>query len=55
MTDSKDRVQALIRDSPEEVQQVVAQVLRLEQEKLYLAQPRGIVQDITDLVRKIVT
>jgi hypothetical protein len=55
MTDTKDKIQALIRDSSEEVQQVVAQVLRLEQDKLFLAKPRGIVEDITDLVRKIVT
>jgi hypothetical protein len=55
MTDTKDRIQGLIRDASPEVQQIVAQVLRLEQDKLYLAKPRGIVEDITDLVRKIVS
>jgi hypothetical protein len=55
MADSREQIHAMIRDAPAELRQVVAEVLRLERDKLHLKLPRGIVEDITDLVRKIVT
>lgn len=53
--DTRTTIQALIRESPPEVQKVVGEVLRLEKEKLHLANPRGIVEDISDLVRRLVS
>lgn len=54
MGDTAEQVQRLIREAPPEVQEVVAEVLRLEREKLHLKLPRGINDDIADVVRKIV-
>lgn len=55
MADSREQIHAMIRDAPAELREVVAQVLRLEGDKLHLKLPRGIVEDITDLVKRIVT
>lgn len=55
MADSREQIQAMIREAPAEVRALVAEVLRLERDKLHLKLPRGIVEDITDLARKIVT
>ena len=55
MSDTKSTIQTLVRESSPEVQKVVGEVLRLEKEKLHLAKPRGIVEDITDLVRRLVS
>ena len=54
MSDTKEQGQAIFGEATAEVQEVVGEVLRLEQEKLYLKVPRGIVEDITDLVKRIV-
>ncbi len=54
MPDTREQVQELVRSASPEVQQVVAEVLRLERDKLHLKLPRGIVDDITDLVKRIV-
>jgi len=54
MTDTKEQGQAIFGEASAEVQEVAGEVLRLEQEKLYLKVPRGIVEDIADLVKKIV-
>lgn len=54
MSDTREQVQELVRSASPEAQRVVAEVLRLERDKLHLKLPRGIVEDITDLVKKIV-
>jgi hypothetical protein len=54
VADTREQIQDMVRAEPEDVQQVIAGILRLEREKLHLKLPRGIVEDITDLVKKIV-
>lgn len=54
MSDTREQVQELVKSASQEVQHVVAEVLRLERDKLHLKLPRGIVEDITDLVKKSV-
>lgn len=54
LTDTRAEIQSILGSTSPEVQQVVAEVLRLEREKLHLKLPRHIVEDITDLVKKIV-
>ncbi|MBO0799405.1 MAG: hypothetical protein J2P31_11350 [Blastocatellia bacterium] len=54
MSDTREQIQELVRSASPEVQQVVADVLRLERDKLHLKLPRGIIEDITDLVKKAV-
>jgi hypothetical protein len=54
MADTREQIQTMVRSAPPEVQEVIAEVLRLERDKLHLKLPRGIVEDITDLVKKIV-
>ena len=54
LTDTRAEIQSILGSTSPEVQRVVAEVLRLEREKLHLKVPRHIVEDITDLVKKIV-
>lgn len=54
MTDTREQIQDMLRTEPEDVQQVIAEIVRLERDKLHLKLPRGIVEDITDLVKKII-
>jgi hypothetical protein len=54
LADTRAEIQSILGSASSEVQQVVAEVLRLERDKLHLKLPRGIVEDITDLVKKIV-
>ncbi len=54
MADTREQIQEVIRTAPPEVQQVIAEILRLERDKLHLKVPRGIVEDITDLAKKII-
>lgn len=54
LADTRSEIQSILGSESSEVQQVVAEVLRLERDKLHLKLPRGIVEDITDLVKKII-
>jgi hypothetical protein len=54
VADTREQIQDIVKAEPQDVQQVIAEVLRLEREKLHLKLPRGIVEDITDLVKKII-
>jgi hypothetical protein len=54
LADTRAEIQSILGSASPEVQQIVAEVLRLERDKLHLKLPRGIVEDITDLVKKIV-
>jgi hypothetical protein len=54
MPDTREQVQEIARAASPEARQVITEVLRVERDKLHLKLPRGIVQDITDIVKKIV-
>jgi hypothetical protein len=54
MDSTREQIQALLQEASPEAQEVVAQVLRLEKEKLHLKLPRGVVEDITDVIKRLV-
>ena len=47
-------IQEPITNAPEEVKQLIEQVLKLEKDKLYLKTPRNINDDILNIIKHIV-
>ena len=50
----RDRVIKLFKDYEQDVQQVIAEVLRIEQEYISMKTPRGVKEDIKEIVDRVV-
>ncbi|MEM9955639.1 MAG: hypothetical protein AAF846_28815 [Chloroflexota bacterium] len=49
----RKQIDAFFKDIDEDTKQVVSQVLSLEQEYIHLKNPRGIMQDIENVLDKV--
>jgi hypothetical protein len=54
MDHTRRRIVELVNELPDDVREVLAEVLRLEKDKLHLKLPRGIVEDIADVIKRVV-
>jgi hypothetical protein len=52
MTKDLDNVQAPINDAPSEVRRIIEQVVKVERDRLHMKNPRGINEDILDIVKR---
>ena len=52
-TDTKTRVEKILDAAGEDVQRLIGEVLKLEKESIHMTRPRGIVQDIVDVIKRI--
>lgn len=52
---TQEEIEELLNSASEEVEQVLAAVFHIERAKLYLSQPQGIVDEVTDSIRAAVT
>jgi len=50
----RDRLLNLFKQHDQEVQRVIAEVLKLEQENISMERPRGIKEDIKEIIDRVV-
>ena len=51
MSEERELILNLYREASKEVQQVVAEIIRLEKEKVHMKNPIGIADDIASIIR----
>jgi hypothetical protein len=54
-SDTREQIQALLNNASEEARAVIAEVFKIEREKLYQSHPRGIPAEIVRAIEEIVT
>jgi hypothetical protein len=54
MTNTQAAIEKLLKESPPEVRAAVVQIIKIEQEHLYMAKPQGLPAQIVDAVEGLV-
>lgn len=54
MEERPDSVRKLFESAEPEVKQVVLRIFQLENQRLHMSRPHGIIEDIVDAVKKLV-
>jgi hypothetical protein len=55
MDERQSQLRTLFQQADPEVQTVVLKVFGLEEDKLYMGLPRGIIEEIVDAIKQVVT
>jgi hypothetical protein len=51
---SKENVQAIFKQAPEDIQKLVLKVIDAENNKIHFKKPHGIKEDIADVVKEVI-